>query len=431
MAQQVKKPNDFKDNIKDATITKVYPQTKTLDCRFNSQDGELRGLNIPYSCVGGSAGSLRMPQAGERITLLYLSGDRPIAISSFPNNVEYLPFLYPGEISHSATDGSYLLLRNARKRDSQTGILLDYDTLESNNSNMEFEPGGLILQARSKKNQNGGSPAPRWYEHSYLSLYDNGDVAIQSQFQSKSKALIFMDGSSGALWLHGGNGTVQEYIELNPLTKEIVILTDGDVHQHTQNDWKITVYNNQVQNISNALQINLGVAPSQIPRNFDDINVDSDLGMGDARITNSGTQGTGNFYLHIKGNLEITVDQGNVDLMASQGDISVVAAQGNISAVANQGTMTASSHGDLTILSSEGNVDISSPHGDMTISSEGPLTLNATGTNTVINAQTLSASISQNLNAVVGGSTSIQSTGDVDISSSATVNITGAQVNIN
>jgi hypothetical protein len=340
MAQQANKQNSFNDKTKPATITAVDPQKKTVTIKYSSQDGIKTGLNLNYSVAGASYGRLHMPQIGDRVLIDYTQGDLPIITQMLPANTDFLPYLDPGELVDMNSDGSYVQLRNARRRVKSTGALIDYSATQGPNgeTDIETEPGGVIVGIRSK--QDISTKAPRWYEHSYLSMFENGDISLQSRFQGNERGLLYMDGATGYVFLVGGMAKPQEYIELDPVNKRIVILSDGDIHQFNQKDWKITVYNNQVQNIGNALQLNIGVPPSQIPADFDEIMVDSDVQNGDIKIVN--TLGTsGKFTLDIKGDTVINVAEGNVTVEAVKGNVSVIADQGNISATASNGDITA------------------------------------------------------------------------------------------
>jgi hypothetical protein len=226
---------------------------------------------------------------------------------------------------------------------------------------MELEPGGVVIGVRNPQNRD--TKFPRWYEHSYLAMFDNGDISIQARYRSKEKGLLFMDGASGyAIWT-AGNGRPQEYIELDPVTKSINIITDGSLNSHAQKDWKLTVYNNQLQNIAGALQINVGVDSSdstQVNADFTKMNPDSDLASGDIRLTNIKTKNSGKFYLHIKGDVDITTDTGNVNLNVTQGGV-VVTAKNDVN-VTTQGNTVVNSNGDTSVNAS-GKVNISGSGG--------------------------------------------------------------------
>ena len=420
MAQQQKKTNDFKDRARSGYVEKVYPNEKKIDVTFNTQDGELRQLGLSYAGIGLSYGVLFMPMRGDRVIVDYLQGNRGYVVNFAPLNTDFLPYLDPGEAAIVCSDASYIHFRNKRKRDASTGKLLDYEAIQdsSGGTNIELEPGGITFQVRSKQDQN--SKAPRFYEHSFMAMYDNGDINIQSAFQSKNKALIFFDGASGALWFHAGDGRPQEYIELNPLTKEIVILSDGDVHQHTQNNWKITAYADQIENVGNIFQLNVGGPVQNIPRDFDQINADSDLQQGDIRIQNFQTQGTGRLFLHIKGDVDLTVDEGDININVSQGNVNLNVDQGSVTADINQ-NLTATVGGN-TEVTTTGNTTLDTT-GTTSVTSEGDLHIDTTGATNIIAGDGITLDITGATTMHADGNMDITTTGDTTITSSGSLDL--------
>lgn len=352
---QDNKINDFKSRRKTATITGVNPQAKTVTIKYTSQQGDFQNLDLSFQNVGLSWGRLHMPQIGDRVIIDTTQGDYPIMVGMAPQNNQLLPYLDPGEIADINSDGSFIHLRNARRRVQSTGELIGYNETKGPNgeTDIEMEPGGITIGVRSKQDTN--SKAPRWYQHSYIAMYDNGDINIQSRQSGQTKGLLRMDGDNGFVFLSAGDGTVQEYVELDPVNKLITLFSDGDSHQHTQQDWKINVYGNQLHNLGNILEINVGVATSSIPANFNDVKPDSDLSQGDIRINNSTTAGTGNFYLHIKGNVNIELDQGNYNLNVDQGTVNITS-EGDVN-VSTQGNANVTSQGKAVILA-QSEVDI-------------------------------------------------------------------------
>ena len=207
MASSVKKSNDFKDKQKIGVITAVNPDKKTVDIQYVSQGGTYKALNLPYAIVGLTWGFLFMPLKGDKVIIDNTEGDRPVIVSMHPNNIDYLPYLDPGEIAMLCENGSYVFGRNKRKRIKSTNTLIDYDADKGpkGETDIELEPGGLILRARSKVNRDGVTP--KWDNHSYLSLFDNGDISLQSMYQGITKALLFMDGHSGFTFWSSGDAT--------------------------------------------------------------------------------------------------------------------------------------------------------------------------------------------------------------------------------
>ena len=324
-----KQPTDFKGRTKVAIISNVDPQNRTVDISYTSQAGNYVGLTLPYSAVGATWGMIYMPVKGDRVLIDNIDGSVPVIKSMHPQNTDYLPYLDPGEVATMSENGSYMHWRNRRKRIKSTGELIDYDATKGPNgeTDIEYEPGGLVLRARSKKLQD--NAAPRWYSHSYFSMFDNGDVSIQSMKDGRAKGLLYFEGTSGYTWWHAGDGKVQEYIELNPVKKEIVMFSDGDIHQHVQKDIKKTAYVDDITNIGGALQVKIGVDPTTINVDFDKVLLDSDLLPGDVRFDNSTAKATGgNWYEHIKNNISILSDAGNYDLALTTGNMTVEALAG-------------------------------------------------------------------------------------------------------
>jgi len=359
-----KKKNDFQDKSKVAIITDVDPQAKTVNIKYTSQAGNYDNLKLTYSIVGTTWGHMYMPLKGDRVIIDNTQGERPVIKSMLPSNVDYLPYLDPGEMTQINSNGSYWHLKNKRKKIKSTGALIDYDADKGSNgeTDIELEPGGFIARVRSKVEQD--NPMPRWYNHSYLAMYDNGDVSIQSMVNDKTKGLLHLDGSSGLVWLHAGDGKAQEYIELNPLKQEIVLFSDKDLHTHVQNDVKTTIYQDQIQNIGGALQIKLGVDTSTIDPNFDNILLDSDLANGDIRIDSSATTGSGKLYIHTLSDMNVQSDNGTFSMFLVQGDVDITTDQGNV---------TVDAQGNVTI-TSNGNIDIQS-NGNITVNAAGTLNL--------------------------------------------------------
>jgi len=316
MAQSVKKTNDYHDKRKIGVITAVDPQKKTVDIQYVSQGGSFKALDLPYAIVGLTWGFTFMPLKGDKVILDNSDGDRPVIVSMHPNNVNYLPYLDPGEISMVCENGSYIFGRNKRKRAISSGALLDYDVTTGPNgvNDIEYEPGGIIIRARSKKNRDGFQP--KWDNHSYISLFDNGDVDIQSMNAGITKALLYMEGTSGFTFWSSGSGKVSEYIEMNPITKEMVFFTDGDKHTHVQSNAKETIYQNSILQLGGGFQINLGVNVSTIPADFDQITATNINGPGDFYIDNS-TSATGKTTLYLKGDFDITTLSGNINIITT------------------------------------------------------------------------------------------------------------------
>lgn len=360
MGQQAKKLNNFNDRVKIAIVTAVNPQEKTVDIKYTTQDGGAKALNVPYQSVGSTYGRLHMPQVNDRVLIDYQQGDQPIIVGMRAANKDFLPYLDPGELVDMCSDGSYIQWRNRRRRAKSTGELLDYNATSGPNGpkDMESEPGGLVVGVRSP--QDGDTKYPRWFEHSYLSMFDNGDIAIQSRYRSKPKGLLFMDGAAGySIWV-AGDGKPQEYIEQDPLRRVQTFVSDGDVHQHVQKDFKMTIYNNRLNKVVGALQINVGVDstdPSQVSADFTKMNVDGDLQPGDIRIDNTKTKdpNPGRLYIHVKGDADITMDKGDFNVTATKGGVTVTSQQDVI--VNTQGNAKVVASGDVDVTAS-GNANL-------------------------------------------------------------------------
>lgn len=320
-----KRHNDFKDKTKIAIITKVDPQARTVSIKYTNQAGTQNDLKVPYTIVGATWGLLYMPQKGDRVLIDNVQGEMPVLKSMFPQNSDFLPYLDPGEIVTMAENGSFAHIKNKRKRIISTGEVIDYDAKKGPNgeTDVELEPGGVLLRARSKQIQD--NVAPRWFNHSYLGLYDNGDINLQSMFNGIPKGLLHFDGMSGHAWWSSGDSKVQEYIELDPTKKAITIFSDGEIHEHVQTDLKSQIYRNQLTSVGNAFQLRVGQDVSTLPATFSKFNLESDLQAGDIRIANDGS--SGKFYLHISSDCDILVDSGNVNITASKGNVFVDAMQ--------------------------------------------------------------------------------------------------------
>jgi len=381
------KQNSFNDKSKIAVITAVYPDTKTVDIQYTSQAGDYKNLNLPYTIVGSTWGVLFMPLKGDKCLVDTSDGDRPVIKTMYSSSVSLLPYLDPGEVAFMAENGSYIHAKNQRKRAVSSDTLLDYDANEGPNgaTDLQYEPSGLILRVRTKQNRD--QNAPRWNLHSSFSLYDNGDINLQSMVNSTPKGLLHMDGKTGYVFLMAGDSKIQEYIEMNPIKKEVLYFTDGEEHHHIQTNKKENIYSNIIQNIGGGIQIQLGVDLSTIPPSFDSIMADK-VGPGDIYIDNSTTKGIGKATIHLKGDFDVVTDTGNINITASQGTVNVTA-QGNITA-ATQGNLTANVSGNTSInttgnttINSDGVVDvqgsavnISSTGGDVNYNSSGSLNIN-------------------------------------------------------
>ena len=256
--------NDFKGSTKVAIITDVDAQNKTVDITYLSQAGNYLALNLPYSTVGATWGHMFMPVKGDKVLVDTSQGGKPVIKAMYPPNTDLLPYLDPGEISSSCSNGSYIHFQNKRKRVQGTNEIVDYDADVGPNgeTDLQYEAGGVIVRARSRKTQDNKDPS--FYHHSYLGVFDNGDVALESMFQDKNKALIHMDGASGHLWLHAGDGKPQEYLELNPIRQEIVSFSDGDIHTLSQAYLKNVTYNDAISLVGGAFEFSSGMAPSSI-----------------------------------------------------------------------------------------------------------------------------------------------------------------------
>jgi hypothetical protein len=344
---QDKTPNDFKKRTKIATITGVNPQNKTVNIKYLNQAGSQNDLAIPYSMVSSTWGILSMPQVGDTVTIDNSDGELPVLKSMVPKNSDYLPYLDPGELAMSCENGSYIHYKNRRKKAISDGSLLDYDATAGPNgaNDIEYEPGGVVIRARSKQQQS--NETPRWDNHSYISVFDNGNIAIQAMQSDKAKGLLHFDGATGHAWWHAGDGKVEQYIELDPIKDEIVILSNGDIHQHSVQDWKVTAYKDNVVNVGGILQWKAGVVIDTLSADFDQITPDSDLNPGDIRIDNSQSTNAGKFYLHTKGDNDILIDQGNLNITTTVGGVTITSAE-DVS-INTQNNLTMHDLEDITI----------------------------------------------------------------------------------
>ena len=351
MSTQNKKLNDFNDYIKVAVVTNVNAQEKTVDVAYLSQGGNAVNLNVPSSSAGLTYGSLHMPVIGDRVLIQQSQGGRPLITGFQPVNINYLSYVYPGEHATTAENGSFIQYKNKRKRAISTNELLDYNATTGPNgstNDVQYEPGGITIRARSKKSRDGD--VPRYDSHSYLSLFDNGDVTLQACFQDVPKGLIWMDGASGYVFLKAGNGNLQEYIEMDPTKKQIYIHSDGETQLHSQTNHKHNIYNSLIYNIGQGFQMTLGQSLSSIPANMDDVTANN-VSQGDIFISNSNTTGSGKFTLHLKGDFDVVSDTGNVNMTATQGTVNVFS-KGNIT-VNSQGSATVNSIGPMNLTSDE------------------------------------------------------------------------------
>jgi hypothetical protein len=369
MSTQSKKLNDFNDYIKVAVVTAVNPQNKTVDVAYLSQGGNAVNLNVPSSSAGLTYGSLHMPVIGDRVLIQQSQGGRPLITGFQPVNINYLSYVDPGEHATTAENGSFIQFKNKRKRAISTNELLDYNATTGPNgstNDVQYEPGSITIRARSKKSRDGD--VPRFDSHSYLSLFDNGDVTLQACFQDVPKGLIWMDGASGYVFLKAGNGNLQEYIEMDPTKKQIYIHSDGETQLHSQTNHKHNIYNSLIYNIGQGFQMTLGQSLSSIPANMDDVTANN-VSQGDVFISNTGTAGSGNGTLHLKGNCNITLDQGNFNIITTQGTVNI-SSKGNIT-VNSQGSATVNSTGPMNLTSDE-MVNIGG-NGGVTISGDGDI----------------------------------------------------------
>lgn len=406
MAERVSQ-KDFKDRSRPATITKVDPQNKKVSVKFLQQDGDLVNIDLAYSNVGATYGRLYMPQIGDRVYIDYTHGELPVMIGMKPTNVDYLPYLDPGELCDANSDGSYIHLRNKRRRDA-SGALVDYD---SKAPGTQLEPGGIVLGVRSKQDLQ--SKAPRWYEHSYLSMFDNGDIALQARYNAKEKGLLFMDGASGySIWT-SGDGRPQSYIEQDPLSHTMTLITDGEMHFHTQGDYKRTIYGNDITDSAAGVQLNLGkdkTSPDPlrgIPADFKQITADTDLNAGDYHIRQSGK------FLHIANDrfeIQVGVDPFLASSLAGQGDIYL-----DNTATTN-GKLQVSIKGDVN-LAVGGNVNMT-VKGDANITTKGNTKITAKECDITSSAKTVVNASEIDLNAkkisLNGGTAKLVTSDDFD-----------------
>ena len=217
------KQNSFNDNTKIAIITAVHPDAKTVDIKYASQQGTYDNLSLPYSVVGTTWGVCYMPLKGDKVLVDCSNNDKPVIKSMYPNQTSLLPYMDPGEVSILSENGSYLHLKNQRKRAISSDTLLDYDATVGANgqaSDIAYEPSGVILRVRTKQNRD--QVAPRFQLHSSLSMFDNADINLQSMKNNIPKGLLHFN-STGYVFLMAGDNSVQEYLEMNPLKKETLL----------------------------------------------------------------------------------------------------------------------------------------------------------------------------------------------------------------
>lgn len=329
-----KTPNNYYNRAKIARITKVYPQTRTVDVVYLSQSGELLGLLLPYTSVGLTGGSVSMPKVDDKVIVDYVDGDRPIITGMYPGSENLLPYTYPGEQGLMGTNGSFVHIKEPRKRIKSTGELLNYNQNQGKNgeTDIEYEPGGITLQIQSLKDKNGN--APRYDKHGYISLFDNGTIAIHSVYQGTSKGMLHMEGQSGHVWLSSGNGSPQEYIELDPLLKNILFFSDGEIHKFVQTDDKSCIYGNTIVQSGGGLDIKLGIPLNSIQADF--AQFQTNVAQGDISIDNS-LSSSGKTNLNLKGDFSLNVVEGNITFTSQNGNISVEALNGSINLSAKSG----------------------------------------------------------------------------------------------
>lgn len=333
--------NDLYTGLKIARVDQVYPQTKKMDLSYISMPGQLKDVMIPFSSAGLTNGSATMPNKGDKVILGFVEGARPVAIAFYPPEENLYPYTHPGEVGQTSTSGSFIHIKIPRKRSKTTGELLsDEATTDSQGgTNFEWEPGGINLQVKSPKDPLGN--APRNYTHSYISLFDNGNVAIQSAYQGVNKGLLHFD-QSGHVWLQSGNGQPQEYIELDPLSKTLLLFSDGEQHKFAQTHNKEIIYGNSIFQSGGAIDIKLGLPLDQITGNFN--NVSTTLNPGDISIDNTASS-SGITRLSLKGNFTLNVSEGNISFNAAEGNVSVAAPNGSITMSAKSGIFTSGGAG--------------------------------------------------------------------------------------
>jgi len=359
MATNKNNPNTLRGRDAFGFVKAVNPQARTVDINFTSQNGELRNMPLSYPNVGSTWGRLFMPQIGDQVKISYGQADKPFISGYVPANIQYLPYVEIGEIVDVNENGSYMHLKVARRRIQSSGALVDPTATQGPNgeTDIEQEAGGIVLQVRSKKNPT--DVTPRYFNHSYLSMYDNGDVTIQSMNTDLPKALLHMEGESGYVMLAAGNSKVQEYIEMNPLVKTLLFMTDGELQEHVQTNSKKAVYADVIENIGGTVDIRTGVPVASIPASFTPVpspippppwGVDLDLLPGDYRIDTSQAFPLlfgGNIYFHAAAERSFNVlvgdtinlpDPGSINITTDIGDILVTATAGNITITAGINT---------------------------------------------------------------------------------------------
>lgn len=372
--------NTVKYTTKVAIITDIDTKNKTIDIQYISQPGTYKNLNFPYTTVGSTWGYVFTPVKGDKVLIDYDTNGIPLVKGMYPNNNDLLPYLDPGEVAMVSSNGSFLHVRNKRKRNSSNDEIVGYDdTTDSVGNDLDLEPGGVILRARSRQDQD--TQTPSWYGHSYLALFDNGDVALQSMYQDNSVSLLHMDGTSGHVWLHAGNGAPQEYIELNPITKEIAMFSDGDTHLLSQQYYKKVTYSDDISIAGGVFEVSSGINPTNIgiasngDAYFEQIQVNNSS-MG---ITYSGLGSNTNPGLNSNpGDMIFNATSGQ---NANGGNINFNAAQGF-----NLYTYGAAGHGDIDLTSSQGfnlHTNGASGHGQILIQSENDSIILKVNNNTI------------------------------------------------
>lgn len=316
--------NDFRQHLKMAVITNVNAQEKTIDIEYLGQFGTYLNLALPSTNSGSTWGGLNMPVKGDKVMLDNTLGGRPIVIGMYPQNTDLLPYMDPGEVGHSSSNGSFMGSFNAKKRVISTGVLVDYDATVGPNgeTDLALQPGGVVVKARSRKNQNANNPS--YYDHSYLSLYDNGDIALESNFQNKNKALLHFDGASGHAWLHAGDGKAQEYLELNPIKKEVVLYSDGDIHFLALANNKNVFYQNKIDIFGGVYQLSTGIPSSSIGTTgstayFDSITTSLNPGDMLFNVTNQNNPSGGQVNWNVAQGFQVYTMAKNLNMLTSGG----------------------------------------------------------------------------------------------------------------
>jgi len=375
----MEKNNSFNDKTKIGIITAVHPDAKTIDIDYISQSGSFKGLQLPYTIVGSTYGLIFCPLKGDKVIIDDNSnGQRPTVKTMYASSVDLLPYTYPGEMAITSEGGSYIQWKAQRKRSISSGKLLDYDaTVGSNNeaNDIQYEPSGLVMQVRSKQDRN--QLAPRYNLHSHFSMFDNGDVSIQSQISGVPKGLLHFN-SSGLVFLGDGdtNGATISYLEFNPLTMESLLHTSKNQNSFSGGDKKTTVYKNKVENIGGGWQIVLGQALNSIPGNFNDVSGNNITGVGDIYISNQNTIGTGITTIHTKGNFNIISDTGDLDVTVSQGNTNINVTQGKVN-VTSKSDVNVNTEGNTNITTT-GITNVNST-GAMNLTSNAVVTIGGSG----------------------------------------------------